>query len=218
MGAAAATIALGASVLAPIATPLPRVTFEAWLDAGGEGPLTEWVDGEVIVHMAASVLHQRLVSFLDRLLGFFATIGGLGEVLIAPAAMRATPDGAGREPDLMFVAAHRREIVTDRWVEGPPDLVVEIVSDDSVARDRDEKYSEYEAAGIREYWIIDPRPNRRRADFFVLDDNGRYQPVPVGADAIYRSAVIDGFWLDPRWLWADEPDPVTALRQIVGAL
>lgn len=88
----------------------------------------------------------------------------------------------------------------------------------SVARDRDEKYSEYEAAGIREYWIIDPRPNRRRADLHVLDRAGRYQPVPVDTDGIYRSTVVEGFWLDVRWLWADEPDPVAALRQIVGGI
>lgn len=217
-GTGAATMAVGASVLEPEVAPEPLVTFEAWLHAGGEGPLTEWVAGEVIVHMSASVLHQRMVSFLDRLLGFFVALRGLGEVLIAPATMRATLGGAGREPDLMFVAAHRRDIVTDRLVEGPPDLVVEVVSDDSVVRDRDEKFSEYEAAGIREYWIIDPRSNRRRADFFVLDGNGRYQPVPVGTDAIYRSAVIDGFWLDVRWLWADELDPVAALRQLAGGL
>ena len=57
---------------------------------------------------------------------------------------------------------------------GPADLLVEVVSKDSVARDLVEKLREYEAAGIREYWVIDSRPNEARADFFVLRD-GRFR-------------------------------------------
>lgn len=208
----------GAPGAPPTTASTVAVTFESWLAAESEGPLTEWVHGEVIVHMSASVLHQRLVSFLDRFLGLFVSLRGLGEVLIAPAAMRASPDGPGREPDLMFVAAGRRAIITDALVDGPPDLVVEVVSDDSVARDRDEKYSEYEAAGIREYWIIDPRPNRRRADFYVRGEDGRYQPVPVGLDGRYRSTAITGLWLDVRWLWAETPDAAAAIRETAGSL
>lgn len=200
-----------------VAAPSKYVTFEEWFSAGGEGPLTEWVDGEVIVHMSPTLKHQYVIGMLHLLIANFVYLKKLGRVILAPATMRAAPDGPGREPDVMFITAARLGIAAGRYVEGPPDLAVEVISDDSVARDRDVKYSEYEAAGIREYWIVDPRPNRRRADFFVLDDSGRYRPVPVDGTGVYRSTVIEGFWINLNWLWEDELDPIAALSQITGA-
>ena len=82
-------------------------------------------------------------------------------------------------------------------------------------RDREEKYDEYEAASVREYWIIDNRPRRPLAEFYQLDTNGTYQRVePV--EGIYRSIVIPGFWLRVDWLWQRNPDEVESLREIIG--
>jgi Uma2 family endonuclease len=92
-----------------------------------------------------------------------------------------------------------------------------VVSDDSVSRDRADKFYEYQAAGITEYWIIDPRPGSERVDFYVLDDTGRYRPVPVGADGRYHSTVLGGFWFQVDWvLTAEPPEVLRALTQIVG--
>lgn len=193
-----------------------RMTFEEFLAWDYEGGLTEWVNGEVIIFMSASNDHQRLLGFLDQLLGMVARLLEMGEVRIAPFLMRSNPDGPGREPDLLFIAKEHRDRLTPKFLAGPADLVIEIVSDDSVVRDRDEKFFEYEQAGVREYWILDPREQRQRADFFVLDESGRYQPVPIGSDGIYRSGVLPGFWLKVDWLWAPESDPLTALAEIVG--
>jgi Uma2 family endonuclease len=69
-----------------------------------------------------------------------------------------------------------------RQGKGPADLAVEVTWDDSVARDRDDKSFEYQGAGVRECWIVDPRPHRQRADFYVLDAVDYYQPVPLPDD------------------------------------
>ncbi|HET9224704.1 MAG TPA: Uma2 family endonuclease, partial [Roseiflexaceae bacterium] len=74
----------------------------------------------------------------------------------------------------------------------------------------------YQEGGVREYWIIDPRPRKQRADFYVLDDSGMYQPIPIAADGIYRSSVLPNFWLNVNWLWEANFKPLTALGQIVG--
>jgi Uma2 family endonuclease len=194
-----------------------RMSYEEWLDHEHEGGLTEWVDGEVIVHMPTKDEHQRVVEFLHLLIGHFVRLYRLGMVRLAPFAMRLAPDGPGREPDLFFLAAANAERLTRRQLTGPADLVVEVVSDDSVRRDRDEKFYEYQAGGVREYWVIDPRPGRLRADFFVLDERGLFQPVPLPLDNIYRSSVVTGFWLKTDWLWQEDPDPLAALGQIAGA-
>ncbi len=132
--------------------------------------------------------------------------------------MRITAGGSAREPDLMFVSAEHQARVTSDFLDGPADLVVEVVSDESVARDYDEKFSEYQNGGVREYWIIDPRPDRQRASFFVRDAQGRFRPVSTDDEGIYRSTVVPGFWLKLDWFWQGdaEPDPLAALAHIVG--
>jgi Uma2 family endonuclease len=86
-----------------------------------------------------------------------------------------------------------------------------------VTRDREDKFYEYEAAGIPEYWIIDPRPNRRRAYFYQRDDHGHYQPVAPDAAGRYHSRVLPGFWLKPEWLWQEKlPDHLLAAAEMMG--
>jgi hypothetical protein len=74
------------------------------------------------------------------------------------------------------------------------------------------------AAGVRAYWIIDPRPGYERADFYVLDTRGQYQLVPMDSDGCYHSTVLAGFWFEVGWvLSATLPDVLQALAQIVGS-
>ena len=56
------------------------------------------------------------------------------------------------------MASERLDRVHRTYLDGPADLVVEIVSPESAGRDRGEKYYEYEAAGIPEYWLLTRRP------------------------------------------------------------
>jgi Uma2 family endonuclease len=193
------------------------MSYEEFLAFINEDTHAEWVNGEAIIFMAAGPLHQRMVGFLLTILRAFAGFYQLGEVFPAPFEMKVRPEASGREPDIVFVAKENLYRVTKQKLEGPADLVIEVISDDSVTRDRDDKFYEYQAAGIPEYWIFDPRPGRQRADFYVLDARGRYQPVPLNEDDVYHSTIIPGFWLDVNWLWQEElPDPVRTLALIIG--
>ncbi len=122
-----------------------------------------------------------------------------------------------REPDLMFVATPNLPRATSKGLEGPADLVIEVVSEESVTRDKIEKFEEYEDAGVREYWIIDSRPGRQRADFYVRDERtNRFRPVPVDDEGVYRSTVLTGFWMNTDWLFEENPNPLSALTKIIG--
>jgi Uma2 family endonuclease len=194
-----------------------RMSYEEYLAWADEDVHAEWVNGEVIIQMPPKQPHQRVVAFLMQLVGLYIQLFQLGRLLPAPFEMRAVPDGSAREPDLLFIAQEHLDRLSDLRLSGPADLVVEVVSDDSVARDRADKFYEYQAAGIWEYWIIDPRPGYERADFYVFDATGRYRPVPAAADGRYHSTVLSDFWLQVEWVLAAEPPQVLkALAQIVG--
>lgn len=194
-----------------------RMSYAEYLAWAHEDVHAEWVNGEVIVHMPPKQPHQIVVAFLLRLLGQFVELFNLGRLLPAPFEMRAVPEGPAREPDLLFVARAHLERLTEARLSGPADLVIEVISDDSVARDRADKFYEYQAAGVQEYWIVDPRPGYARGDFYVLDAQGRYRPVPIDPDGRYYSTVLAGFWLQVDWVLAVEPPAVLqALAQIVG--
>jgi Uma2 family endonuclease len=202
---------------APAAVRPPlRMSYDEYKNTTFEGGLTEWVDGEVIFFMPPKDQHQNIVEFLDRLLGLFVQLFKLGKFRVAPFSMRVLPDGPAREPDLFFLAADQLGRLTETELNGPADLAIEIISDESVGRDRGDKFYEYQEGGVREYWIIDPRPGKQRADFYVLDKRGMFQPIPIAADGIYRSAVLSNFWLKIDWLWAEQANPLAALAQIVG--
>lgn len=187
--------------------------FLRWCD---EDTVAEWVDGEVIIPMAATRLHQTLVRFLLALLDAFLAVYRVGEVFDTVFQVRLWPDGPVRQPDLVFVAAEHSERITPQGIEGPPDLIVEVVSDDSVQRDRVDTFDEYEKAGVREYWILDNRPDRRRAWFYRLDERGRFVPILPDAEGVVRSSVLPGFWLREAWLWEETPDVLAALVEVIG--
>jgi Uma2 family endonuclease len=194
-----------------------RMSYEEFLAWADEDVHAEWVNGEVIVQMPPEEPHQRVVAFLMSLMTLFIQLFNLGRLLPAPFEMRAKPDGSAREPDLLFVAREHLDRLSQERLSGPADLVVEVVSDDSVARDRADKFYEYQDVGVKEYWILDPRPGRERTDFYVLDEKGRYRPVPPGPDGRYHSMVLPGFWLQVDWVTsAEPPDVLTVLAQIVG--
>jgi Uma2 family endonuclease len=194
-----------------------RMSYEDYLKWAGEDAHTEWVDGEVIIQMPPGTLHQNVVLFLSTLMHLFVQFYRLGEVLTAPYEMRVSSTESAREPDILFVTSEHASLLVDQRLMGPADLVVEIVSRESVSRDRGEKFYEYQESGIREYWVIDPRPGKERADFWILDASARYRPVLPGLDGVYRSTVIPGFWFDTGWCFGDErPDPLFCFAQIIG--
>ena len=173
------------------------MTYDEFLDWADEDTLAEWVDGRVVLTSPASARHQYLVIFLSTVLSTYATIHDLGAVLTGPFQMKLAR--SGREPDVLFIAKEHLARLQPTLLQGPADLVVEIVSDESVARDRGAKFEEYREAGIPEYWLFDPRVEQ--AEFYQLDERGRYQLAPTDADGVYRSRAMSGLWLRVDWLW-----------------
>jgi Uma2 family endonuclease len=194
------------------ATSPGKMTYEEFLAWADEDTWAEWVNGEVIILSPASLRHQQLATFLATSINFFVDVHQLGVVLTPPFQMKTGPDLPGREPDIIFIAREHLDRFRDTYLDGPADLVVEIISRDSRARDRGDKFYEYEQGGVREYWLLDYL--RRQAEFYQLGADGIYRLVPVGEDGIYHSAVLEGLWLKVEWLWQEPLLPlISVLRE-----
>jgi Uma2 family endonuclease len=190
--------------LADRPTPPGKITCEEFLDWADEDTFAEWVDGEVVWMSPITEEHDSLFGFLQPVLRIVVEVRGLGRVFSEPFQMKTGPDLPGRVPDIMFVATANLGRLRRTRLEGPADLVVEIVSPESRLRDSVETLAEYEQGGVREYWLLD-QP-LQQAKFFGLGADRRYHPLPVSQDGVFRSQVLPDLRLRVEWFW-QEPRP-----------
>lgn len=152
--------------------------------------LVELSDGFLEVLPAPTLMHQLIVGFLHGLLKSFVKEHALGLVLFAPLPVRLWK-GKFREPDIVYL---RPERVRDRplYPEGA-DLALEVVSEGKQNRERDleKKRDEYAAAGISEYWIVDPE--KREITVLALEDRNYREHGCFGAGKVASSVILAGF-------------------------
>lgn len=159
----------------------------------------EIINGELLVSPAPSLAHQLLSGRLFKTLSAHVDTHGLGQLLYAPVDVRLGPHDVV-EPDLLFLTRdHFDEYKSKGAIEGPPDLVVEIISPSSASIDAIRKAALYARAGVPEYWLADPE--RRTFRMLSLRD-GVYRDVePV--DGRFHSSVLAGLVIDPASLFAN---------------
>lgn len=116
----------------------------------------EILEGELMMTPAPNWEHQSVLANIFRALDRHARASGCGVVRFAPVDV-ILAETVVVQPDLLFIAQERRGIIRERGVFGPPDLVVEVVSDSHPERDTELKRRIYDKYGVREYWIADPK-------------------------------------------------------------
>ncbi|HEX8358633.1 MAG TPA: Uma2 family endonuclease [Longimicrobium sp.] len=170
-----------------------KPAFQHWTYAEFErlpddGNRYEVIAGELVVSPSPGTQHQTIFGELFPLLKAFVRAHRLGNVLASPTDVLFA-EGDYLVPDLLFVRSERTEIISARGVEGPPDLVVEILSPSSTFRDRGIKRERYAHFGVPEYWIIDPRTQHMEvyrlaedpsSPSVVVSDRFEWQPVRAG--------------------------------------
>ncbi len=193
--------------------PSGKLSYAEFLDWADEDTLAEWEDGEVILTSPASLKHQNILLLLGNVLGGFVAWQNLGLIILPPFQMKLPT--SGREPDLLFVKTEHLDRLRETFLDGPADLVVEIISPESIERDRQTKFRQYAEGGVPEYWLLDPLQNG--AEFYRLNAQGRYEVVGLEAEGKYYPAALPGFWVRPAWLWTDPlPAAQDVLLQVGG--
>lgn len=167
--------------------------------------LVEFTDGYVEVLRMPSPAHQRIVKALFVKFLSYTSDRQWGEVLFAPLRVRLR-ERQFREPDLVLMSNERSDRKAEKYW-GVPDLAVEVVSDDPESHERDyvQKVEDYAAAGVTEYWIVDPQEKRIRVlrlDGKAYAVHGEFLPGQVAT-----SALLNGFAVDVTAIFAAANGP-----------
>lgn len=194
----------------PARLQMSEEEFVAWCR---DDVRAEFVDGEVSVMSPVLAIHDDLFHFLAKLLGVYLELRPEGVIRGSEFQVRLR-QGLRRVPDLLFVSKDQLDRVKTSYLDGAPDAAFEIVSEDSVDRDWRDKYLEYQANGVQEYWVVDPA--HRAAHLYRLAD-GKYAEIPA-EDGRLSSTVIPGFWLKVEWLWATPPPGALVCLREMGLL
>jgi Uma2 family endonuclease len=175
-----------------------RMTADEFFQLPETNQPTELIDGELIVSAPPIPKHQRLIRLLLILLDILIPDG---EVFPSPIGVYFD-DLNIPEPDLVWVAENSRCVVTEKQLEGSPDLIVEIFSPGTATRDKREKYQLYQRYGVSEYWMVDPIG--QYVEVCVWKDGKFEQQGVYGADDSFNSPVLGGKTVSLKGIFAGE--------------
>ncbi len=181
-----------------MATTARPMTYEGYAALPDDGRRHEVIGGRLVEVPSPSPQPQEFVGRLYVLLLGVLAAGRLGRVYLAPLDVRLGPHDIV-QPDLLVVLANRVQIVGPAFVDGAPDLLVEIVSPSTRARDEGAKLALFARAGVPEVWHVDPEAGTLAV--LTLDD-GAYVAQP-GEERVARSAALPGLAVDLEALFAD---------------
>jgi Uma2 family endonuclease len=175
----------------------------------------EWVQGVVIKMSPSSDLHLFLTDYFYDIFRAYFLFNPIGQVRRDPFMMRLTE--SFRIPDIQVILNENSHQLSKTSMLGAPDLCIEVVSPESVARDYGDKFAEYESMGVHEYWIIDPL--RQQAIFYQLQENGLYSQVAPDSSGNYIVAILPKLKIHVPTLWQTPlPNMQEVLAQVKAQL
>lgn len=133
-----------------------KMTAQQFLELGQDPPgiRLELVEGEVAVSPSPVPLHSYVDTQLRTILNLHTKSKGLGLIFGDVDTIFGKHDV--RRPDIIYFQKNRLHLVGEKSMNGAPDLCVEIISPSSVEVDREDKFVQYAAGKVRNYWIVDP--------------------------------------------------------------
>ena len=165
--------------------------------------------------------HQFTVTTLVRLIGEHVFQKELGIVLVTPFDIRLPDTVKPVQPDIVFIAADKQPKDGDQFFEGVPDLIIEVISPESIRTDYVVKFSLYERAGVREYWMVEPRT--RFVEIYTLSSDsseyvleGQFAPNELLYSFVLPdlALAVDSLFIIPE----DKPTETTGLATKVEVL
>ena len=145
------------------------LTYEDYVLLPNDRDRYEILDGELAMTPAPSTKHQSVSANIFKLLSRHIDDRNLGKLFYAPIDLILESTSV-LQPDLLFVSKARQHIITERAIEGAPDLVIEILSPKTSRTDRVTKAQIYARHSVPGYWIVDPE--REAIEIYLLEADG----------------------------------------------
>lgn len=192
---------------------LSRAEFERRYEAATDIKKAELIEG--IVYVASPLRHRQHGKPHSRVmtwLGVYQTLTPGVDLSDAPT-VRLDLDNEPQPDATLFIeaaAGGQTRISADDYIEGPPELVVEIAAS-SAAIDRGAKKQAYRRNGVLEYVIWQSYDNQ--LEWFQLTE-GEYQLLSPDPDGILRSRVFPGLWLAVDALLTNQMPRVLEVLQL----
>ena len=157
-----------------------------------EGAPYQLIGGELVMTPSPVPYHQILIGRIFLKLSKYVEENSLGIVIFAPLDVYFSNTDT-YQPDIIFISKERLNIIGEKKIEGPPDLVIEILSPATAYYDLRTKKDVYEQSGVREYWIADPI--QKTIEVFV-NKKGRFEPFSSAkGEGEVKSEILAGFSL-----------------------
>ncbi len=147
-------------------------TYEDYAELPDDGRRYEIIEGALYVTPAPNFDHQYTVGEIFAALRAYIGKHELGLVLVAPFEVRMPGIAPVVQPDVIFIASEHVPSPGAARFTGAPELVVEVLSPSTARTDKVIKFSAYERAGVREYWLVDPRVHS--VEVYSLSDDGTF--------------------------------------------
>jgi len=171
------------------ALPITRHDYEE-MPAGP--PYYQVIEGDLFMSPSPNIFHQALVGRIYSLLLQFLEKKPLGEVFVAPLDV-FLGDINVYQPDVIFISNQRRSILTERGLEGAPDLAVEVLSPGTARVDKGSKRKVYARTGVKELWLVDP--DAKLIHVYELAKDAETPAATYDEKAVFGSSLLPGMRL-----------------------
>jgi Uma2 family endonuclease len=171
-----------------------KFTYEDYLKTPDDKRY-ELIEGELLMTPSPVPMHQRISKKIALRLEQFITEKNLGEVFYAPCDVHLDDENV-LQPDILFIAKERLDIIGDKNIQGAPDLVIEIISESSAYRDMVQKKKLYARFRVGEYWIVIPEESS--IEIFILKDTTYQRYKNYTVDDVLDSPLIKGLTIPLR--------------------
>lgn len=177
-----------------------NLTYDDYLNLPEEpGHRFEVLDGVLVREPSPSVIHQQVSGRIYQvLINYFRNNDPEGKVFYAPLDV-TLGETTVVQPDLLYISSRQTQLILQTRIDGPPSLVIEILSSSDPRKDRLQKMQIYQDAGVSHYWIIDPE--QRTMECLALRE-GTYGIVEGGMDdEVVSPPDFPGLSVDLKLLW-----------------
>ena len=182
----------------PFSAIKPCVSLKKFFEIADEDTKIELINGDLIMHSPASFKHEDVFAFLFRVMGTFVSHHNLGKVLGSRFPVKLSKKDV-LEPDIIFISNEKIRLIRERYFDGAPDLVIEILSESTKRYDLGEKLEKYFEYGVKEYWVVRCEstsvPDKKWVRIYT--SKSEFNEFKRGR---IKSSVMR-FWIDASWLW-----------------